>query len=155
MSNQLAFLSALRRAPYICPKCQFEAISKLLPRQPLPKPRLQRPFSHSSILFKKGGKQESKRTVEKATARVDSTGTTDPYDFSTLGASIETALARLKDELGKLRPGGRFNPDIVEALRVVVGKGEGGKHNLKLGDVAQVIPKGRTLLVLVGDADVS
>ena len=62
-------------------------------------------------------------------------------------------MERLKNDLSKLRAGGRFNPEVVENLRVQLEKGN--SKTIKLSDVAQVIPKGRTVQILVGEKDVS
>lgn len=67
-----------------------------------------------------------------------------------LEADIGKAIERLKNDLSKLRAGGRFNPEVLEALRVKV-----GKESVRLGDVAQVVPKGRQVQVLVGEEEVS
>ena len=108
-------------------------------------------FSTSTQLHKRGGKQESKRNVEVATAKT--VDIDDPYDFSELEAGIQRAIEKLKDDLSKLRPGGRFNPDIVEALRVQLTKGS--KETVRLGDLAQVVPRGgRTVVIMVGETDV-
>lgn len=77
----------------------------------------------------------------------------DPFDFSTLNTGLEKNLEKLKNDLSKLRTGGRFNPEVLENLRVVLSK-DGAKE--RLGDLAQVLPKGgRSLSVLVGEKDVS
>lgn len=78
----------------------------------------------------------------------------DPYDFSTLESGIEKVLEKLKNDLSKLRTGGRFNPEVLENLRVHLVKDS--KASEKLGDLAQVLPKGgRSLMILVGEKDVS
>jgi ribosome recycling factor len=78
----------------------------------------------------------------------------DPFDFSTLEAGIATALDRLKYELSKLGTGGRFNPAVLESLRVNLEKD--GKVTERLGDLAQVLPKGgRSVMLLVGEKEVS
>lgn len=78
----------------------------------------------------------------------------DPFDFSELDAGIEKALKRLGEDLSKLRTGGRFNPELIENLRVNLNKE--GKKTERLGDLAQVLPKGgRMVMVLVGEKDVS
>ncbi|MCJ1415549.1 hypothetical protein MMC32_001881 [Xylographa parallela] len=124
--------------------------SRRTPAHTPPRPRF---FSTTPLLLKKGQRDEPKRTVEKATARFEAADN-DPYDFSALEAGIDRALERLNDELSKLKPGGRFNPDVLEALRVSLVKGS--RETVKLADVAQVIPRGgRTVVVLVGEADVS
>lgn len=76
-----------------------------------------------------------------------------PYDFAVLETEIANAHERLKTDLSKLRAGGRFNPEVLENLRVQPQKHD--KQTLKLSDLAQVIPKGRTVQVLVGELDVS
>ncbi|MCJ1284941.1 hypothetical protein MMC26_004278 [Xylographa opegraphella] len=124
--------------------------SHRLPPQTAPSPRL---LSTTPPLLKKGQRDEPKRTVEKAAARSEAADN-DPYDFSALDAGIDHALERLTDDLAKLKPGGRFNPDMLEALRVSLVKGS--RDTVKLADVAQVVPRGgRTVVVLVGEADVS
>lgn len=76
----------------------------------------------------------------------------DPFDFSTLEGDIANSIEKLKTDLSKLRAGGRFNPEAVESLRVQPDKNN--KQTIKLSDLAQVIPKGRTVQVLVGEQDV-
>jgi len=67
---------------------------------------------------------------------------------------IQKALASLTDEISKLRRGGHFNPEILENLRVRLSKDS--KASERLGDLAQVIPKGgRSVMLLVGERDVS
>lgn len=112
-------------------------------------------FSTSQCLGKKkdksgkggdDGKQASSKGDREPTGN-------DPYDFTTLEADIANVLEKLKNDLSKLRAGGRFNPDVVENLRVQPDKS--ADQTVKLSDVAQVIPKGRTVQVLVGEKDVS
>jgi len=75
------------------------------------------------------------------------------FDFSPLETKILEAIERLTHDLSKLRAGGRFNPENLETLKVSLGKA-GSKENVKLGDLAQVIPRGRNISVVVGDVDV-
>jgi len=56
----------------------------------------------------------------------------------------------LKDDLSQLRQGGRFNPQVLENLRVQLKQGGA----VKLGDLAQVVPKGRIVQVVVGEQEV-
>lgn len=58
--------------------------------------------------------------------------------------------------MSKLRAGGRFNPETIEGLRVNIPTGGGGsKETVRLGSLAQVIPKGgRAVTVLVGEEEV-
>ncbi|KAF2164110.1 hypothetical protein M409DRAFT_68039 [Zasmidium cellare ATCC 36951] len=110
-------------------------------------PRL---FSTSSRLQKKGGKaaREEKQAASKDSKDASSE---DPFDFSALEADIANSIERLKNDLSKLRAGGRFNPEAVESLRVQPDKND--KQTFKLSDLVQVIPKGRTVQVLVGEKD--
>ena len=114
--------------------------------------------------LKKGGKaareasretssSSSSSSSSSTTASSSSSGSDDASDFSALEEEIQKAMERLRSDLNKLRSGGRFNPDLLEALRVQLGKGSDAAF-VKLGDVAQVIPKGRTVQVLVGEQDV-
>lgn len=75
----------------------------------------------------------------------------DPLDFSPFEAAIERILESLKVELAKLRHTGR-SPEVIEALRVKLVKGS--KDSVALGEIAQVIPRGRVLIVAVGEKDV-
>jgi len=81
------------------------------------------------------------------------------------------AVEKLKADLGRLRQG-RFDVKGLERVRVMVhgakggqgkgngGKGKGGegkgegKESVRLGDLAQVMPRGRNVVVMVGEADV-
>lgn len=111
-----------------------------------------RPFSTSPSLLKKGGKAARDESKAQASSQKDAAPADDPNDFSALEADIATAVERLKDDLSKLRAGGRFNPELLENLRVQPDKNSGSK--VRLSDVAQVVPKGRTVQVLVGEKDV-
>jgi ribosome recycling factor len=71
-----------------------------------------------------------------------------------LSEGISKVLERLKNDLSKLRTGGRFNPEVLENLRVHLSKDS--KASERLGDLAQVLPKGgRSLMILVGEKEVS
>lgn len=113
-----------------------------------------RSFSSSQCLSKKGGKAAREEKQAAAASKSDSgeAASDDPFDFSGLEADIASSLERLKNDLSKLRAGGRFNPEVVENLRVQLEKGN--SKTIKLSDVAQVIPKGRTVQILVGEKDV-
>ncbi|KAI9880145.1 MAG: hypothetical protein M1830_005174 [Pleopsidium flavum] len=108
-----------------------------------------RTFTATPLFLKKGGKENNKRNVEVAAA---ATADVDPFDFTQLEAGIQKAIDKLKDELSKLRAGGRFNPEILEALRVQLVKGS--KETVRLGELAQIVPKGgRAVIVMVGEKD--
>ncbi|KAF2217992.1 hypothetical protein CERZMDRAFT_92620 [Cercospora zeae-maydis SCOH1-5] len=107
-------------------------------------------FSTSASLSKKGGK--AAREEKKAQTKDEGTvASEDPYDFADLETEISNTLEKLKTDLSKLRAGGRFNPELVENLRVQPDKES--NQTVKVNDVAQVIPKGRTVQILVGEQD--
>jgi ribosome recycling factor len=111
-----------------------------------------RSFCQTSVTYKKGGK--AAREEKHSSAGEKSSAVEDPYDFSTLEAGIQKALTKLQDDLSKLRTGGRFNPELLEVVRVQLNKDN--KQSIRLGDLAQVVPKGgKSVVVLVGEADVS
>ena len=76
----------------------------------------------------------------------------DPLDVTSLKAKVDEITEKLRTDLSKLRGGGRFDYAIVEQLRVQPQKGV--KETVKLGTLAQVIPKSRFLNVVVGDPEV-
>ncbi|KAG0651496.1 Ribosome-recycling [Hyphodiscus hymeniophilus] len=109
-----------------------------------------RAFSQTPLLLKKKGRVE--REKEEEASEKSSAAVEDPFDFSTLEAGIEKSLEKLRNDLSKLRTGGRFNPEVLENLRVQLSKDS--KATERLGDLAQVLPKGgRTLMVLVGETN--
>jgi ribosome recycling factor len=111
-----------------------------------------RSFTQTSIFYKKGGKGAKKEDNSGATEK--SSVVEDPNDFSTLEAGIQKTLTKLQDDLSKLRTGGRFNPELLESVRVQLKRDN--KTSFRLEDLAQVIPKGgKSIVVLVGEADVS
>jgi ribosome recycling factor len=125
------------------------SVPQNLPSKCLNTPRT---FSQSSITCKKGGK--AARDEKHSSAPENSSAVEDPYDFSTLEAGIQKTLTKLQDDLSKLRTGGRFNPELLESVRVQLTKDS--KQSVRLGDLAQVVPKrGKSVVVLVGEADVS
>ena len=96
----------------------------------------------------KGGKQNSKHNAENAASRSQAAGD-DPFDFEKLQAELEKTVSKLKDDLGKLRQGGRIGTELVEGLRVTL---KDTKEVLRVGDLAQVVPKGgRSMVLLVGE----
>ena len=112
-------------------------------------------FSSTPLLLKKKDRGKSNSAAEsegnpsKLAVIPD-----DPSDLSQLQEGIVAAVSRLKDELSKLRMGGRLGTDAIESLRVQVSKGSKGK--VKLGDLAQVFPKsGRLVAILVSEEEVS
>ncbi|PVH83410.1 ribosome recycling factor [Cadophora sp. DSE1049] len=122
-------------------------LSQKLPAVPSPRLTIRRQFSQSPFLLKKKGRADREEAASTQATEVE-----DPYDFSTLESGIEKVLEKLKNDLSKLRTGGRFNPEVLENLRVHLVKDS--KASEKLGDLAQVLPKGgRSLMILVGEKD--
>ena len=109
-------------------------------------------ISSTPVLYKKGGKANMSHTRTDSSPPV--TPTDEAFDFSTLESGILKALEKLTHDLSQLRSGGRFNPDVVENLKVQLGKA-GSKETVRLKDLAQVVPKGRLLNVIVGEKEVS
>lgn len=67
---------------------------------------------------------------------------------SRLKKASEPSLEQLK----KLKAGGRFNPDLIGALRVQPDRKDGATYPLR--ELAQVVPKGgRTISILVHEAE--
>ncbi|KAM5477133.1 ribosome-recycling factor [Microsporum audouinii] len=121
-----------------------------------------RKFSQSSALLKKKASKDSSKDNDKAAS--SGGAVEDPFDFAPLHDSIKDAVTRLKEDLAKLRGGGRVTPEAIENIRVSlhkVGGSDGGKgkkaaspskETVRLGEVASVIPKGgRTVSILVGE----
>jgi len=78
--------------------------------------------------------------------------TDQAYDLSSMESNILKAMEKLARDLSHLRAGGRFNPDLVEGLKVQLGKGD-GKETARVKELAQVVPKGRLLNVIVGEKE--
>ncbi|KAJ9272267.1 hypothetical protein DTO212C5_1452 [Paecilomyces variotii] len=110
-----------------------------------------RSFHSSPILKKKKDKGKNGGEPTEASSKSDAANV-DPSDLSQLHDGIRDAVSRLKNDVSKLRSGGRFNPEALENLRVHIVKG--AKETIKLGQLAQVVPKGgRIVTVLVGEED--
>ena len=110
-------------------------------------------FTSSPPLTKKKDKTpktHSSNDSAKATSKVSD----DPLDLSELHQGIENAIRRLGDDISKLSTGGRFNTEAIRSLRVHLVKGS--KETVKLGELAQILPKGgRMVTVLAADEEVS
>jgi ribosome recycling factor len=114
-----------------------------------------RSFAKYPPLWKKAGKANKSHAKSDSSPPVNQTGGPTPtdeiYDMSELEASILKAIEKLTHDLAQLRSGGRLNPDIVESLKVQLGTAGHGKETVRLGDIAQVVPRGRVLNVICGD----
>ncbi|KAL4977853.1 ribosome recycling factor-domain-containing protein [Aspergillus desertorum] len=107
-----------------------------------------RSFSSSRALSKSKKRDSVKQTDTGVKAQANATE--DPLELTQLELGIATAVSRLKDELSKLRMRGRLSPETIESFRVQLSKG--AKETAKLGELAQVIPKGgRMVAVLVSE----
>lgn len=120
-------------------------------------PLLQPTHSHRTFTttphpHKKGGKQDSKRTVPSNAQKPSSSK--DPFDFADYTTAIARTTTTLKTDLASIKPGG-LNPNAIETIRVNLVKGEKHPHTtVKIGDVASVIVRGRNVAVVVGEKDV-
>lgn len=115
-------------------------------------PLNRRNFANSPARYKK--KEKAKKTSAPEPEESVSNSTEDPFDLSQLHDGISAAVTRLKDDLSKLRAGGRFNTAVLESLKVQLSKDS--KDSVKLGDLAQVVPKGgRMVTLLAAEEDVS
>lgn len=109
-------------------------------------------FHTAHTCLKKGGSKASKKgSSDSAPPALAEDG--DPNNFSELQEAITKVHASLKEGLSKLRAGGKFNPESVENLRVSLEKGS--KNTVKLSDLAQCVPRGRTLNIIAGEQVVS
>ncbi|KAB2575377.1 hypothetical protein BFW01_g6129 [Lasiodiplodia theobromae] len=126
----------------------------------LPQQQQRRLLSTSPRLSKKSGKANLSHARSDSAPPVNNahtaTPTDDAYDLSTMESQILRAMERLTHDLSELRAGGRFNPEHLEKLKVTLkptGSALDGKETHPLGDLAQVIPKGRIITVVAGDEE--
>ncbi|KAF2460410.1 ribosome recycling factor-domain-containing protein [Lineolata rhizophorae] len=114
---------------------------------------LLRAFATTPALGKKAGKSNKAFARSDASPPVADAGRMTPtdeiYDLSNMESGILHALERLTHNLAQLRSGGRFNPEHIENMKVALTKG--AKERIKIKELAQVVPKGRTVLVVVGE----
>ncbi|KAL4883608.1 ribosome recycling factor-domain-containing protein [Aspergillus karnatakaensis] len=111
---------------------------------------VRRTFSNSPFLSKGKKRDNAKQAVSELSSAETNITTEDSLDLKPLEDGIAAALSRLKDDLAKLRIGGRQSTESIESLRVHLSKGS--KGTVKLGELAQVVPKGgRMVTVLVSE----
>ncbi|KAH0290965.1 ribosome recycling factor [Aureobasidium namibiae CBS 147.97] len=155
-STQLLCSRLLSREVAVARQCSFRPSTLVATTTAYSKPST-RFFSNTPITYKKGGKaareasrsDSSSSSSSAAPSSVAAAGSEDPFDFSALETDISDAIAKLKDDLSQLRQGGRFNPQVLESLRVQLKQGGA----VKLGDLAQVVPKGRIVQVVAGEQE--
>lgn len=75
----------------------------------------------------------------------------DPLDFSPLQAAITHAIDQLKGRITEARKGPR-DVAAIEGLQVSLVKDS--KETIKLGELAQVVSRGRMVAVMVGHSEV-
>ncbi|KAI0178812.1 ribosome recycling factor, partial [Hypoxylon sp. FL1284] len=82
----------------------------------------------------------------------------EPLDFADVASRLSRHDEHFRDALKKLRSGGRFNPDVIGALRVAdpeqrkTGAATAGV-TYPLREVAQIVPRGgRTVSILANEA---
>ncbi|OQD78602.1 hypothetical protein PENDEC_c001G05316 [Penicillium decumbens] len=102
-----------------------------------------RTFINSPAWYKKKDKTKTPSTPDPVT----SPASEDPFDLSQLQTGISSAISRLKDDLSKLRAGGRFNTASLENLKVQLSKDV--HDSVKLGNLAQVVPKGGRMVTIL------
>ncbi|KAF2471870.1 ribosome recycling factor [Lindgomyces ingoldianus] len=116
-----------------------------------------RTFTTSPNYLKKAGKANKGHARSDSSPPVSdlsaSTSTDEAYDVSILEAKILKAMEHLTHELSQLRSGGRFNPELVESLKVQLGTVSRGKESVRLSEIAQVVPKGRLLNIMVAEKE--
>ncbi|KAF2130502.1 ribosome recycling factor [Dothidotthia symphoricarpi CBS 119687] len=113
-----------------------------------------RSFSISPQFQKKSNKTNKYADSPPSTSKAGQISPTEEaYDVSGLEIAILRAIEKLTHELGQLRGGSRMNPEIIEELKVQLGTGKEGKETVRLGDIAQVVPRGRMLNIVCGEED--
>ncbi|KAL9034150.1 MAG: hypothetical protein Q9180_005567, partial [Flavoplaca navasiana] len=127
-------------------------------------------------LKKQGGKGSSKNTLAINASKTASDNA-DPTDFSAFETEILKIVDNLRDEIRYIKAGG-INVEAVEDARVVlkagagtkiqgrrvlqgrvrgpmkVAGGGGPKEVVRLRELCQVVPRGRMLVLLVGEKEV-
>ena len=116
------------------------------------KPVPLRPFTSSPSLSRKKKKEIAEEEEDPANAIPPEEVVNEALDFTELEAGYAKNIERLKDELSKLRPGGRLDTEVIEHLRVSL---KGASGTTRLGDLATVVPKGgRAISVIVAEEEV-
>lgn len=126
------------------------AVPATILNRPLPELQsiaLQQRYFTSSGQLRKQKKGKASEQPKNAPADEE-----DALSNDDMNKSIKESIDKLKERLSKLRPGGRFNPEVLEDLRVTIDKNEGVTERLR--DLAQVVPRGRTINIISGEKDV-
>lgn len=72
----------------------------------------------------------------------------DPLDFADVSSRLRRHDEHFREALKKMRTGGRFNPDVVGALRVQPDRKAAGV-TYPLREVAQIVPRGGRAISLI------
>ncbi|KAI0096108.1 ribosome recycling factor [Nemania sp. FL0031] len=160
-------------APYSTqPTCQhyYQRLSLVstAPKSPLwlDLPHSARAFHASPNVYKKkedkkGGKKSNGKAAESSSSNSNSGSPDDghkipqpspeePLNFADVEARLSKQAEHSKASLKKLHTGGRFDPEVIGALKVPVDKR--GVVSYPLHELAQVVPRGgRTVSLLVHD----
>jgi ribosome recycling factor len=119
-----------------------------IPQQPL------RTLTTSPNLLKKSGKANRSHAKTDSSPPVSTpapaTAADEAFDFSDLEAKNLKAFEFLSRQLSELRAGGRLNPEHIERLKVLL-KSDKGNETLKVSDLAQVVTKGRFILIIASE----
>ncbi|KAL9018989.1 MAG: hypothetical protein Q9185_003731 [Variospora sp. 1 TL-2023] len=162
--NSIRTYSSRLGAIPLCPQCHSALFPSASPLHSVPTTAQQRhPFTTTPWpLSKHGGKKASKNTVSVNAQKTSSLDdSTDPNDFSALEANIEKIVTGLRDDVRRIKPGG-VDVEAVGEIRVALKKAggsavKGGKERrkdmVKVGELAQVVPRGRVLVLLVGEKE--
>ncbi|KAL8922174.1 MAG: hypothetical protein Q9172_003676 [Xanthocarpia lactea] len=125
------------------------------------------------LLKKQGGKGVSKNTVA-VNASKTANDDAHPTDFTALETQISVIIENLREEVRNIKAGG-VNVEAVEDARVVLkssgggdagvkgAKGKiggngpkgvgGGKEIVQVKDLCQIVPRGRLLVLMVGEKE--
>lgn len=155
-------LLGLTQGQLVRTRFSFNVPQRYLPQLNPAAPYNKRAFSNTHILYKKKDKAKKGAASEQSDDDQPSKSTgggggggapEDPSDLSQLQNDVAASISRLKDDLSKLRAGGRLNTEVIEEFRVHLSKAS--KDTVKLGELAQVVPKGgRMVTVLAAEEDV-
>jgi len=148
---------------YFLTEICYSRIHLLKPNCSLPSsPKLQlsphnaiRSFQSTPIAFKKTSKANRAQAPDSSSPLESAARPTEAdkaYDFSGLESKILKSIEHLTHELSQLRTGGRFNPELLESLKVRPTKES--NETVRLGDIAQVVLKGRMISIIASEEDV-
>ncbi|KAI9805403.1 MAG: hypothetical protein M1825_000654 [Sarcosagium campestre] len=117
-------------------------------------PLVSKPLSSSAVLHKKSGHKSgasASPSTTSGTANDDSL-----FDLGRVSASLATTQEKLEAKLATINPSGRVTSEILETIRVPLPSNNNNsrKGNLTpLRELAQVVSRGRNVLIVVGDKE--